>query len=103
MRGERAPLTEWLERIPRESNKAADGLATLALKKREMSMWTHGKARQLARTDVIGWTDAGIGTNGEVGLGWIVVERVKPWQTVAMGYVYQGSEEMTDGKDSSRE
>ena len=38
-----------------------------------------------------------------MGLGWIVLERVKPWRAVAMGHVYQGVEGVTDGKDSSRE
>ena len=56
-----------------------------------------------ATADVVGWTDAGRGTKGEVGLGWMILERVKPHEVVAMGYVYQSPEEASDGKDSSRE
>ena len=56
-----------------------------------------------SKTDVVGWTDAGIGTDGEVGLGWMILERAWPHGVVAMGHVYQSAEEAQDGKDSSRE
>ena len=101
--GERASRDEWLDWIPRESNKAADGLASLAMARRETSVWTHRHHRRYAAADVVGWTDAGIGTNGEVGLGWMVLERAWPHEVVAMGHVYHGTEEAQDGKDSSRE
>ena len=59
--------------------------------------------KRYAKADVVGWTDAGIGTNGEVGLGWMVLERAWPHEVVAMGHVYQSADEAQDGKDSSRE
>ena len=53
--------------------------------------------------DVVGWTDAGITREGEVGIGWILIERSGKRRAVAMGYIYQSVEEGRDGNDSSRE
>ena len=65
-------------------------------------MWVH-KPHVAQAVDVIGWTDAGIIREGEVGLGWILIERSGERRAVAMGYIYQSAEEGKDGNDSSRE
>ena len=56
--GERSSRTAWVEWIPREANKAADGLAALALKRRKTSMWVHRPVNPYREADIVGWTDA---------------------------------------------
>ena len=66
-------------------------------------MWVHRPANQFRDVDIVGWTDAGITKEGEVGLGWILLERSDTRRVVAMGYIYQSADEAVDGYDSSRE
>ena len=102
LRGEHILHPDWVRWLPREANKVADGLAGLALERRESALWTSGDA-DLGALDLVGWSDAGMNARGDVGLGWAAIERQGERRLAALGFAYlEASEAAYEDRDISR-